>query len=323
MNLHSVSMVRDEEDVIEAFVRHSLEFVDRVHVVVHQSVDATLDILRLLEAEGLPIGVSVSEDPVFRQGATLTSLARSAFAAGADRVFVLDADEFLAAPGRSTVEATLARLGRDQIGAIPWKTYIPLPEDPPGEAHVLRRIVHRPLQERKMLGKVILGPGFAADPAQFLLEGSHWAYRRTAEGHEALAMQVFTGVQIAHFPVRSPAQAVAKLLQRRWQRRIAWVDEPISRLVASGWRSTFDRMTDAVLERGTLTAEELAWFAYDYSGAYDPGPLPPIAAFRQDLVRDPCGARPAELRYASHITTPLKGFFRWLDRVVAPPGPSH
>lgn len=316
MHLHSVTMVRDEADVVEAFVRHTLLFVDTMHVVVHQSIDATASILQRLRDEGLPVRVTVSDDPVFRQGATLTGLARVAFGLGAQFVLVLDADEFVVAASRSALEGKLAGLPADTAGAMPWRTYIPLPGDPAGEAHVLRRITHRPMQERKMLGKIVLGPAFARDESLCLLEGSHWLYRRAQDEHVAQPMQVFGDVSLAHFPVRSVEQAIAKMLQRRWQRRIAWVDEPISRLVASGWRSTFERMTEIVLERGTLTSEELAWFAYDYSGPYDAGPVPALETYRQSLVRDPCGGASSSLRYASDAGTPLAGLYRWVDGLL-------
>jgi hypothetical protein len=318
MRLHSVTMVRDEEDVIEAFVRHSLTYVDAMHVVVHQSVDATLAILQALQAEGLPVDVTVSTDPVFRQGATLTTLARAAFKRGAQYVFVLDADEFIVAPNRASLESNLAGLPADGTGAVPWRTYIPLPTDPRDEPNVLARITHRPLRERKMLGKVILGPGFARDESLCLLEGSHWLHRNANGEYQAQPMQVFAELALAHFPVRSIEQAVAKLLQRRWQRRIAWVDEPISRLYASGYRCTIDRMTEIILERGTLTTDELSWFAYDYNGEYTAGAMPSLSSFSGDFVRDPCGSGSTSLRYAHRMSNPLAGLYRWLDRVVAP-----
>jgi hypothetical protein len=318
MRLHSVTMVRDEDDIVEAFVRHNLQFVDRTHVVVHQSVDSTLGILEALHAEGLPVQITVSDDAVFKQGATLTALARSAFVAGAEFVFVLDADEFLISPSRAVLERNLATLPVEAIGAVPWRTYIPMPGDPRDEPNVLKRITHRPIRERKMLGKVILGPVFGKDPSLCLLEGSHWVHRQSDGEYMAQPMQVFGELALAHFPVRSVEQAVAKVLQRRWQRRIAWVDEPISRLVASGWRSTFERMADIALERGALTSEELAWFAYDYSGAYSQDAIPPLDAFAQELVRDPCGNGRVELRYAARMSNPLGGLYRWLDRVVRP-----
>jgi hypothetical protein len=309
-------MVRDEADVIECFVRHSLAWIDVMHLVVHRSMDETPAILRLLALEGLPVEITVSEDAVFRQGEVQTRLARAAFARGADHVFLLDADEFLLAPDRERLHSKLAGL-HDGTGAVAWRTYIPLPEDDANEPNVLRRITHRPVQERKVLGKVILGKSFARDQSLCLLEGSHWMYQRAGTDFTPLPMEVFADMWLAHFPVRSVGQAVSKVLQRRWQRRIAWVDEPIAKLVASGWRSTFERMAEAVLAQGTLTAEELAWFAYDYSGAFDPGPFPTLDSFRGLLVQEPCGDRSWDLHYAARIGDPAAALLRWVDGLIA------
>ena len=60
MKLHAVTMIRDEADVIEAFVRHTLCYVDELHVVLHQSLDSTETILDALKQEGLNIRVRTS-----------------------------------------------------------------------------------------------------------------------------------------------------------------------------------------------------------------------------------------------------------------------
>ena len=54
MQLTGVTMVRDEADLIEAFVCHNLQVLDRMFVVDHRSRDGTREILRALVAEGFP-----------------------------------------------------------------------------------------------------------------------------------------------------------------------------------------------------------------------------------------------------------------------------
>ncbi|WP_422109483.1 glycosyltransferase family 2 protein, partial [Achromobacter xylosoxidans] len=43
--LISISMVRNENDVIESFVRHNLELMDEMHIIDHGSSDGTREIL--------------------------------------------------------------------------------------------------------------------------------------------------------------------------------------------------------------------------------------------------------------------------------------
>ena len=54
----SVSMVKNEADVIESFVRHACTFVDEMYICDHKSTDGTLEILKSLQSEGLPIKIS-------------------------------------------------------------------------------------------------------------------------------------------------------------------------------------------------------------------------------------------------------------------------
>jgi hypothetical protein len=315
MQLRAVTMVRDEEDIIELFVRHTLSHVDALHVAIHQSMDSTPAILRLLEQEGLPVIATVVPDKVFRQGAMLSALARQAFHAGADMVFVIDADEFLRAPPRDRLEKRLGALPDDAVGAIPWQIYVPLPDDY-DDPNTLTRITHRPIEERKLLGKVVLGPTFARDESLLLLEGAHWVYQLQNGDYVPKTLNVMLDIQLAHFPVRSVGQAVAKLLQRRWQRRIAWVDEPISKLVAAGFRSMLDRMTEIVLERGTLTPQELSWFAYEYNSDYRSDDVAPVSTYEHLLIRDPVSANPLVQRYADQRSNPLASLYRWLDGII-------
>jgi len=317
MRLHAVTMVRDEEDIIEVFARHTLHFVDELHVVVHRSLDGTKAILDCLAQEGLALNVTVSSDVAFRQGATLTALVRKSLQAGADFVFAIDADEFIRATSREELEGLLSAMPEGAVGGIPWQMYVPAPEDDPGDPNVLSRITHRRAEERKVLGKLALGRSFLNDESLHLLEGAHFVFEARGGEHFPLPLKWIRGLQLAHFPVRSIDQAIPKLLQRRWQRRIAWVDEPIARLVASGARSMFDRMTEIVLERGTLTPDELSWLAYAYNDDHRPGDAPPFGTYTHQLVHDPCVSLAGDLKYADRRSAPSAALYRWMDELVS------
>jgi len=53
VRLLGAAHVRNEADIVEAFVRHNLVLLDGIAIVDHASVDATPDILRVLKDEGL------------------------------------------------------------------------------------------------------------------------------------------------------------------------------------------------------------------------------------------------------------------------------
>src|ERR1700681_2600267 len=108
MRLFGVAMVRNEADVIEAFVRHNLSVLDGLAIVDHGSFDATSDILAKLQAEKLPLHIERDDRPEYFQSARTTALVRETLRREqADFVFALDADEFLKCPSRQTLEQAL------------------------------------------------------------------------------------------------------------------------------------------------------------------------------------------------------------------------
>lgn len=218
MNLAALTLARDEADIIEAFVRHTLMFVDRLYIVDDGSVDETGRILKLLETEGLPITrVAHAPSAAFQQGRRTTDLMRQARAETAwDFLLPLDADEFIRAPSRAALEAELAALPAMRPGAFAMSHYAPwLPEEwhggPPLQR--LRHVIDAP----RSPAKVIIPGALAACPGTLIADGNHLLSRYQAE-QEAVLLE---SCDLAHFPVRSAEQLAAKCLVSyvRWQSR--------------------------------------------------------------------------------------------------------
>src|SRR5258706_11986608 len=96
MKIVGISMIRNDADIVEPFVRHTLRVLDHLFIIVHSPEDGTDGILKALHAEGLPMTLVFDDEPAFLQGERLTWLARQACAAiGPDFLFPLDADEFI------------------------------------------------------------------------------------------------------------------------------------------------------------------------------------------------------------------------------------
>src|ERR1700682_4151340 len=89
VNLHGATMVRNEADIVETFVRHNLTKLDGLLVVDHGSIDGTSQILEALVREGLPLWVERDERPALLQSEIMTRCVRNAFERGADFVFAL------------------------------------------------------------------------------------------------------------------------------------------------------------------------------------------------------------------------------------------
>ena len=52
MKIVGISMIRNDADIVEPFVRHALRVLDHLFVIVHCPQDGTGEILSALHAEG-------------------------------------------------------------------------------------------------------------------------------------------------------------------------------------------------------------------------------------------------------------------------------
>ncbi len=218
MKLCGVAMVRNEEDIVETFVRHNLTVLDGLLVVDHGSSDRTLDVLRALCEERLPLIVTRNESPGYLQAEIMTTAARDVFArVRADIVFPLDADEFLHVPSRERLERALADLPPGHTGRLAWPTFVPSFDRPgrdmPSILRGTRRLAREAPAPEAVAAKTVLPRWFADLPDAYLVMGSH---------HVVLGRDLATAthvpqvdldpaiVRLCHVPVRSRTQYVVK-----------------------------------------------------------------------------------------------------------------
>src|SRR5258705_7042310 len=99
MKLVAVCRVRNEVDIIEAFVRHHCAHFHKLIILDDGSTDQTQQVLRALQSEGLPLVVLSERAIAYEQSRYMTQLMRLAVDQfGADLVAPLDADEFIEPP---------------------------------------------------------------------------------------------------------------------------------------------------------------------------------------------------------------------------------
>jgi len=206
-----VSMVKNEADIIESFVRHALTFADVLLVADHQSTDGTRDILQALEAEGLPIRIELLAMVEQAQSEVVTALMRRAVSEeAADLVLPLDADEFLLPDAEAAdVHLVLQALPLDRVYSLAWVRYALDAPTQAADAFLLRRPCHREAQVEP-LRKVLVGREAARQTQLRISQGSHVAVIAGAAGPLALEAEPVVGVHLAHFPWRSEAQAASK-----------------------------------------------------------------------------------------------------------------
>jgi hypothetical protein len=313
MHIHAVAMVRNEADIIEAFVRHNLQFVDALTVLVHGSTDSTPEILRALAQEGLPLQVLYDSATGFAQHVRTTSLARNAFTAGADFVFPIDGDELIDAPSRPEFEEILAAIDPGAPALLYlMHHYVPRADDETGESNPARRLRYRLGLGDKPECKVMLTRAFAADPQLEIDLGNHGLLRRegaNAKGVPGLAQ--LPAVRLAHFPVRSAPQLANKVIIGYLAHIAVGLPPNIERGNATHWRAWYEKL----VADPTLLEQDFAALAATYHGIksdtqlvleplpcdfelrYPPtrasAPLSALAKFTEHLIRTSQAPKPS------------------------------
>ncbi|MDQ2664185.1 MAG: glycosyltransferase family 2 protein [Candidatus Eremiobacteraeota bacterium] len=243
MNLVALTRVKIDGDIIEEFVRHTLQYVDELFVVDNVSPDSTHTILLALQDEGLPLTI-MEDDYVEARVDLITAYAREIFArTTADYVLPLDADEFVRVESRDALETAFKTLAPSSHATVPWITYVPVQEEDRSEPRVLARIRYRLRRESSQFYKVLLSRSFANTPGAMLIPGSHDV--QLPKG-TPLPKAPLPGVALGHFPVRSVGQIQSKALLG-WSAALAAGYDLVAGHdgdtgMASQWRTLYDRL---------------------------------------------------------------------------------
>jgi len=311
VKLVGVAMVRNEADILEAFVRHNLAVLDRMLVVDHGSMDGTSQILASLVREGLAVDAVRDDARGYPLQATIVALTRRAFADhAADFVVPLDSDEFLKVRSRAHLESALAALPPTHHARMEWLTYVP-PFGAGTSTLTALRTARRVAAERHGLTKVIVARSFASQPAATIELGAHNVH---APDPSTLAPHVMfppDAAASAHVPIRSARQHAAKTA-------IRWLAKLNSPPTAPGqsfqWKESFKYLRSG----RPLTPHYLATAAVNYS--VPPDRWLPLDAI--PLVGDPFLAD-LDLRYGQYeMADPLALVLAFLEQLVAARAPA-
>lgn len=280
-SLVSVTRVLNEDDIIEAFVRHNA--TDLAHMVFldNGSSDATLEILRQLKGEGFPLSVFQTIAAGFDEVATNTWLYRMADQMHrADWVIFLDADEFITTSASSLPALLAGRPAQDRAVEVPLIHYFDTAEDDMSEAIVPARLRWRLRAETgvtKMFIRGGLGTRITIDAGNHggMLDGRPVPTPR--EHHAALA----------HYPRRSGWHDMQKYTIG-WLKVLAAGQAAVDAGRSSHYRSPFQTLRDKPHEL-----------------VRNPGYLSP-AVDRAIALDDPICYRGGRLRYTAPGDPALK-----------------
>lgn len=264
MTICSISMVRNEADVIEAFVRYHATILDRIIVVDHKSTDGTSDILRTLKEEGLPLDVRQFNGFPQAQSEVLSALLQELQEdQSVDWIVPLDGDEFLVERD-GDVRSAFKELPHDCLTEVSWITHVPTPDDDPADRNILTRMRHCRTPELSQ-PKVIVPRGLLPDFPVFLAQGNH--FLRSADGSRLSDFPTSKSdrLALAHYPVRSEKQLRKKVLEG-WAHNCARSHAAVTETYQ--WRRLFPRCADP----RPFAPEELSSLAltYAFDGMSDP-----------------------------------------------------
>jgi hypothetical protein len=204
----AVAMVRDEVDVIEHAIRHTLaQGIDHILIADNGSTDGTIDLLQSLALEDSRIHVARDTEPGYYQAEKMTYLSHVAWRAGAAWVLPFDADEFFFARGRSIADFLRSTSASTVYAAFHHMT--------PTEAGGLTSTTEFLLDSTPdAVGKVAV----RAHPLLVLVKGNHDARRVGTAGH---------GLFLAHAIYRSPEQIARKVRQGRAAEELVRIANPL------------------------------------------------------------------------------------------------
>lgn len=213
----SFTIVINEEDIIESFVRYHSKILDGMVIWDIGSADRTPYILDEMEKEGLPIYI-------FREkaGDTVDSeripklLQYTIDRFSPDFIFPLDSDEFLFSSKNLHPRSVINSLNISKVYYLKSITYVPQRSDKAGEYFIPKRIQHAYSEEFEEYFKVGLSKDMILKHHLRLTIGSHDVLVMK-KSEEIVLKENHQDLRITHFPIRSSEQIMSKVM-------IGWIN---------------------------------------------------------------------------------------------------
>ncbi|MDR1997304.1 MAG: glycosyltransferase family 2 protein [Candidatus Margulisbacteria bacterium] len=276
MRLISITVLKNEEDIIESFVRYHVNFMDQMLMLDTHSTDATLDILAKLAAEGLPVRILKKPPAAAFEQAEWTNelLALAVGQYQADIVFPLDADEFVFSSGKNNRETLIKNIDLTSLNVCVWQTYIPQPNDCAQEHFIPKKITNIRRAALESFHKIICPANLVRKYSLKLTAGNHDAVA-AGSGQNQLKYYRSAVLKIAHYPIRSANQLAKKILTG-WLANLARSNRPSGELFHQ--KIIFDKLAQGE----AVTPEDCTELALSYA-LTKPVPPPRTECIMQPL----------------------------------------
>jgi SAM-dependent methyltransferase len=234
-----ISMVKNEQDIIEPFLRHNHKFFDAMIILDHGSTDDTRRIAVECSRELGGIFVSDLHGFSYAQSEAMTSVmhfAQSAFFA--DFVCFLDADEFISSPDRESFHRSLTQIPVGTAIQLPWQTFLPDPKLMSNESNdPISYMTLRRTKEGPQYFKSFFRFGGGVNGSVVTRQGNHSLKRH---GLRKIKHIPNKEIVLRHLPLRSSQQLLNKAVVG-WLANIAQYPDPAKRRgTAHQWKRIFD-----------------------------------------------------------------------------------
>jgi len=253
--IFSISMVKNEADVIESFVRYNSNVMDGMIILDNGSTDDTLKILKQLKDEGLPIIIFEDTDREHEQAAKMSKLMiKSVEEFQADIVVPLDADEFIISSNKGNPRNILEKIGPNTYYHVKWRTFVP--DFNKNDDFIPARITSARDSSKEMC-KVIIPKELVKNYKVKLTFGSHDVVF-DPKYDDVINDVINNDLRIAHFPIRSKEQLISKVA-------VGWI-YTLSRFGRpEGQNFHWQIMFNKLKENKEIVNQDLIDFAKKYS----------------------------------------------------------
>lgn len=210
MKIVSFTMVNNESEIIESFVRYNYNFVDEMVIIDNGCTDSTIRIVRKLIGEGFKITVYDESLEAYNQYRLDNKyLNKIIDEIKPDIILPLDADEFLT--GEGNPRDILEQLSLNSIYYVTWRWYVMTKEDDKTEAFIPRKMSYcltRPAwnySDGTPVTKSIIPAVYYKKMGLTLSMGHH-----TVFGNDKAKITRLDNLQFAHYRAISEQQLIYK-----------------------------------------------------------------------------------------------------------------
>lgn len=211
MKIVSFTMVNNESEIIESFIRYNYNFLDEMYIIDNGCTDNTIKILRNLINDGYKIVIydeSLEAYDQFRlDNKYLNKIIKES---DPDLIIPLDADEFIISDHKDP-RKEMEKLSLDKIYYVNWQWYVMTEKDDVKETFIPRRLKYclkRTVwnySDGTPVTKVILPARYFKEKKLTMSMGHHTVY-----GDKSIAIEEINNIKLAHYRAISEEQLVYK-----------------------------------------------------------------------------------------------------------------